>query len=115
MWKFTLFFNIFILALFWMLAMVAITPAHNNLVQYAEIVGVLPILTDQAIQARSIIGLIPLSWAVLTLFWGRQTDYKRNAHVAAHTSVTVLLGLVLFFFYALAGILPILKIGATLS
>lgn len=119
MWKFVLLLDVLILALLWMLSMVAITPAHNLLVLYAEQDLVLPLLTDYAIQARSMTGALPLVWAILTLPMGKwlatQTESRRLEGLMLHAAVSLLLGLALLFVYGLAGILPILKIGASLS
>lgn len=119
MWKIALVCNVLILALLWMLAMVVITPAHNLLVVYAEKDFALPLLTDYAIQARALSGLAPASWAILTIpFWkwmGRQNDAKRIEGLIAHGAVSLLLGFALLFIFTLAGILPILKIGASIG
>ncbi len=116
MWKITLFCNILILSLLWLLSMVAITPAHNMLVQYAEMGVVFPLLTDYAIQVRSFMGIVPLGWTILTVFYGKwvskQADSKRNEYLASHITVTLVLGLSMLLFFSLAGILPILKISA---
>jgi uncharacterized membrane protein (Fun14 family) len=118
MWKITLYSNILILTLFWLLSMVVITPAYNHLVQYAETQMALPIITDYAIQVRYLIGIIPLSWAILTMFYGKwlskQADSKLGQCLVAHTSVTLVIGLAMLVTFSLAAILPILKIGETL-
>lgn len=118
-WKFTLCGNILILAMLWLLSLVAITPTYNHLVQYAESSQSLPILTDFAIQVRSFTGIIPLIWAVLTIFFGkwasRQPENKRCEYLVMHTSLTLCLGLAMLIFFSLAGILPVLKIGAGLG
>ena len=119
MWKLTLVFNIFILFLFWLLSWVAITPAYNLLVQYGDAYQVaLPIFTDLAIQFRSYTALIPLAWVIVTFVLGTkmsaQDEGRRNEWLLAHTSLTLCIGLSLFLFYLLSGILPILKIGAVL-
>ncbi|MDF1530614.1 MAG: hypothetical protein P1R74_15965 [Sedimenticola sp.] len=119
MWRLTLFSNVLILFFFWLLAMTAITPAHNLLIQYSDTIQALPILTDVAIVFRSLSILIPLTWAIGTLFWGRKMarliETKRCESLTAHTSISLCMGLALFFIYLLAGILPLLKIGATLD
>ena len=116
MWKITLFCNVMVMVLLWLLSMVVITPAHNLLVVYAEIHTELPKLTDIAIQARPLAGVIPLIWAVLTLLFarwlGKQTDSRCYDYMLAHTSLTLVIGLAEFLFFLLAGILPLLKIGA---
>lgn len=119
MWRVTLVSNLLILTLLWLLSLVAITPAHNLLVQYADTIQVLPILTDWAIQFRPLTLSIPLFWAAATLMLGlklaRFTPERRSEYLSAHTSLTLTIGLTLFLLYLLAGILPLLKIGATLG
>ena len=119
MWKIALVCNVLIMALIWMLAMVAITPAHNLLLVYAEGDLALPLLTDYAIQARSMSGLVPATWAILAIpYWkwlGRQSDAKRSEGLIAHAAVSLLLGFALLLIFTLAGILPILKIGASVG
>lgn len=119
MWKIALVCNVLISALLWLLAMVAITPAHNLLVLYAERDLPLPMLTDYAIQARPLTGLVPLAWAIFSVFFwkwlGKQRDARRVEGLIAHGAVSLLLGFTLLFFFMLAGILPILKIGASMG
>jgi hypothetical protein len=75
-------------------------------------------LADFAIQLRRYAVFIPLTWAAITFNLGRkmsrQKKDKRNEWLLAHTSLTLCIGLLLFFFYLLSGILPILKIGSTI-
>ena len=119
MWKIALVGHVLILTLLWMLAMVTITPAHNLLVVYAEKGFALPLLTDYAIQARSLTGLVPLGWAIFSIFFwkwlGKQSDTRRTEGLITHGAVSLLLGITLLFFFMLAGILPILKIGASIG
>lgn len=118
MWKITLCCNILILALFWLLCQVMITPAENLFVIYAETAGSLPILTDFAIQIRFQSVLIPASCAIITVLIGRQmrlkTETKRNEWLALHCSLCLLIGLSMLTFFALASILPFLKIAAAI-
>jgi hypothetical protein len=115
MWKTTLFLNILLLALFWLLSLTAISPAYNLMVQYVESKIALPIFTDFAFQVRPFAWIIPFLWAVVTLFFSKwiskQPEDKRNNYPAAHTSVTLCMGIAMLIFFLLAGILPILKIG----
>lgn len=119
MWKVTLCLNVMVLTLFWILCQVAITPAHNLLVIYSETISELPILTDVAIQSRSGTVFIPFVWAILTIILGRQlrslTEAKRNEWISLHLSVSLSLGLVMLCFFTLAGLLPVLKIGASIG
>ena len=118
MWKITLGCNVVILALLWMLSLVAITPAHNHFIQYADTDQALPILTDLAIQARLLVAVIPLSWAGFTFALSKrmqpQIETKRGEYLMAHTSVTLGIGLLMLLFFSIAGILPALKFGEAL-
>lgn len=119
MWQITLLVNILSLVLLWILSQVAITPAHNLLVQYGEAGVALPILTDLAIQNRSLSAAVPVIWAIITVIMGRrmqvQIESRRNDWLSLHTSLTLCLGLAVLLFFALAGILPVLKIGAMIG
>ncbi len=119
MWILVLVCNILILILFWLLSWVVISPANNLLVQYANAEQIaLPIFTDFAIQLQSYAASIPLIWAIITCIFGLkisgQKENKRNTWLLAHTSFTLCIGLSLFLFFLLSGILPILRIGFTL-
>lgn len=119
MWKITLACNVLMLVLFWMLAMMAIAPAHNQLVVYAETDLALPMLTDFAIRTRFLSGFVPVTWALLAIpvgrWLGKQNDSKRIEGLMAHVVASIVVGLVLLFMYGLAGVLPVLKIGASLN
>lgn len=119
MWRLTFSCNVFALFLFWLLSRLAITPAYNLLVQYAETNTALPMLTEVAISIRTWAVVVPSVWALLTFFLVRripnQTETRRNEIVLLHTSTSLCLGLLLLFVFALAGILPVLKIGAVLN
>ncbi|WP_321492843.1 hypothetical protein [uncultured Desulfobacter sp.] len=118
MWKLTVCCNVFVLLLFWLVSQVAIAPAHNLLVRYAETDAALPIFTYLAIRLRGWSQLVPWVWTALTLILafrlkGRD-EIIRKEWIMLHTSLSVFLGLVLLFFFGLAGILPVLKIGAVI-
>jgi hypothetical protein len=118
-WKINLGCNILILFLFWILSLVAITPAYNLFVQYGQAGTALPTMTDLVIQTRFLSSGIPLIWAILTVYWGtrmdNQTEVKRNERLLLHTSVTISLGLAMLFIFSLAGTLPFLKIAALID
>jgi len=119
MWKLTLCCNILILAIFWLISLVVITPSYNHLVRYADHNLALPIITDFAIRIRLLIAVIPLSWAGFSFLLGKhmqhQTDTKRGEYLMAHTSVTLCVGLAMLLFFSLASIVPILRIDMPLG
>lgn len=79
----------------------------------------MPVVTFLAIQVRPFFWIVPLIWAVLTFLFGKwiskKPEDKRNAYLTAHLSVTLCLGFAMLIFFSIAGILPILKIGAALN
>ncbi|MDD2469239.1 MAG: hypothetical protein PHI97_35210 [Desulfobulbus sp.] len=119
MWKLTLCCNVLLLFICWILSLITITPAHNLLVVYSETVVELPILTDLAIRYRPLTVCVPLVWAILTILLVRRLvncpEAKRNGWIALHLSCSLVLGLGMFTVFILAGILPVLKIGASLG
>jgi len=119
MWKATLFCNTILLALLWFLSYVIITPAYNRLVQYSEAAMDVPILTGFAMRMQDISGIIPLSWLICSIIFGkllfRQSENKRNEWVTTHTSITLCIGLTMLLFFSTAAILPILKFGAIMK
>lgn len=119
MQKITLAGNVLVLFMFWLVAQVAITPAHNLLVRYAETGADLPILTSLAIQIRMFSAAVPIAWGVITFLIGwrmkKQAEITQNKLVSLHSTLTLFIGLVILFFFSLAGILPVLKIGAVIG
>lgn len=79
MWKVTLLLNVAILALFWLLAQVTITPIDNLLVQYAETRLDLPVLSAFALEARQPSVLLPIGWALLTVWLARHLRGRPGA------------------------------------
>nr|WP_320011557.1 hypothetical protein [uncultured Desulfobulbus sp.] len=119
MWKLTICCNVLLLFVCWILSLVAITPVHNLLVVYSENVIELPMLTDLAIRYRALSVCVPLVWAILALFLVRRLticpEAKRNGWITLHLSCSLVLGLGMLTLFILAGILPVLKIGASLG
>jgi len=107
--------DVLMVVLLWLMAMVAIAPANNIWVVYAETGTALPILTEQAIALRQWSAAAPLAWAILTLRFGRhlagQPEQARCIGLIVHLATSLLIGLALLLVYALAGILPFLNIG----
>ena len=115
MWILILAGNSLIMSLLWVLSEIAVTPAYNLMVQYADSHLALPILTDWAFQFRPYGRMFPLIWAALTVLWGWRAcsmpKQERGEWLMAHLSITLSVGLMQLAFFVLAGILPILKIG----
>ncbi len=119
MWFLTMLINCIIMVLLWLLSEVAITPAYNFLVQYADTRMAIPLLTDLAFDIRYYGRFIPFTWIIITLFWGlRLRNYlkdERSESLSMHISLTICIGLAPLVFFAIAGILPILKISAIVN
>lgn len=119
MWILILACNSVIVLLLWLLSEIAVTPAYNLMVQYADSHMALPILTDWAFQLRPYGRIFPLIWAAMTVLWGRSVykmpKQERGEWLVAHTSITLGVGLLQFVLYAIAGILPFLKIGRVIT
>ena len=81
----------------------------TNHVQYDVFSGkALPSITTFCINTLWILWAVPLAWGIVTiLFFIRKTTHEKN-HL--HTSMSVFLGLLIFFTYTVAGIMPFLSI-----
>ena len=118
MWCVTIIINSLIVFLFWAVGFLAISPAYNHFVGYANLPGEfpLPIWTDLVFSVRLTSLVVPAVWlfiSLIYLFWLKNKDVPRRTElVQLHTSVSILLGLLFFAIFLTAGILPYLKIGA---
>lgn len=121
MWRVTLIINCLILFLFWVAGFIALSPAFNHFIQYAEVVGKidLPILTDAIFSARLSSLLIPAGWLLGSVLWMlalKKKEPARRAELAQlHSSLTLLIGLLIFVVFLTAGVLPFLKIGVLID
>jgi len=109
-----LIFHVFIIILFWIACLVIITPAYNHFIQYGS-GGLLPSLTQFAIDARFFLLIIPILWAIIS-FWifknirGREKEDQVES-LLLFSMITLASGLLLLIFFGISGILPYLMIG----
>lgn len=119
MWKMTLINNVMVLTLLWLISQIAITPACNLLVQYAQSGVTMPPLAELVLRFRIPSVLVPVAWAILTLILGLglrdREDSRRLEFLSLHASLSAILGLLVLFFFLLGGILPALKINGIIS
>mgnify|MGYP001248709549 CR=1 FL=1 len=115
--KLILIFNAVVLCLFCLFGLIMIEPAYNHFVQYARLDSLLPIPTQWAISARLALLILPVVWIAIscrvyqTLRTQEKVDQLRTLFL--FFLVTMSSGLLVTVFYALAGILPFLKIGVS--
>lgn len=116
-WKFTIFMNVCIVFGFWLAGLIALSPAFNYFVEYTETNDQisLPMLTSMVFTVRLDSLLVPLFWLLVSMIFvvklKQKVPIERIETVQLHTSVSILVGLLLFVVFALAGILPFLKFG----
>ena len=102
------------------MSVVAVSIAHNRLVRYSEGGPIaLPSPTELALSIVPWLWIIPLCWLLISFFiWKKagkmQTD-KRNEYLLSFTTSTFAIGLAIFAFYFLAGIIPFFIIGGRLT
>ena len=113
-----LMFNAIIMLLFWLACMVVITPAYNHFVQYGETGGILPYLTQLAIETRFPLLVVPVFWIILSSWVFRRIRDKEKEDqvqfVLFFLVLSVSSGFLMLVLYGIAGILPYLKIGVNL-
>jgi len=117
MWRLTLLVNGLLTALFWLAGYLVLLPARNHFVDYADAIGLeaMPILTRLAFSAQEPSLVLPGGWllislAMVRLLSGYDAD-TRSETLQLHTSLSVLIGLLIFVIALTAGVLPYLKIG----
>jgi hypothetical protein len=119
MWRITIIANDIMMVLFWLLSVLSVSIADNRFVQYSEGEVALPMVTKLALSIQFWIGLIPLSWIILScLIWKKVQVLQpgeRNENILAFTAATIVIGLSLIAFYVAAGILPFLYIGMVIK
>lgn len=121
MWPITIIINCLVLFLFWVAGFIAISPAHNHFVQYAHVVGAssLPILTDAIFSVRLLSLVVPGGWllgsVLFMLALQKKEPARRTELTQLHSSLTLLIGLLIFVVFLTAGVLPFLKIGVLID
>ena len=119
-WQFTILSNVFVMFGFWLAGFIAILPAFNHYVQYAEINDSLslPLITSIVFSVRLISLLLPIFWLMLSIALLIQLKHKsaieRIERIQLHTSLSILGGLVFLIVFALAGVLPFLQIAESI-
>lgn len=110
-------FNIILMFLFWLVGIVAITPAYNHFIQYGDGKG-LPILTQFAIDIRFYAVCLPILWVFISNSIFKITQAKQKEHQIEILMFFILLsltiGILMILFFGIAGILPYLKIGTAI-
>lgn len=120
-WQLTIFVNVLILFGFWLAGFIAISPAFNHFVQYAETsdTSSLPVITSIVFSGRLISLIIPAFWLLVSIIFmmrlKQSSQMNRIELVQLHTSVSIFGGLFLFVFFAVAGVLPFLRFGGLIE
>ncbi len=121
MWRITIIANAIMMGLFWVLSLLSTSLAYNRFAQYPEngAVGVLPLPTELALSIQLWIGILPLSWIILSyVIWQKvknKQSESRLEYLLAFTTITIVTGLSMLTFFTLAGILPFLYIGTPIK
>lgn len=119
-WKFTISVNALIVFGFWLAGQIAVAPAYNYFVEYSETSDTvsLPVITNLVFSVKFISVAIPIFWLVVSIILmkrlQKRSQLEKIGWVQLHSSVSVLMGLLLFLIFALAGVLPFLKFGGLL-
>ncbi len=109
--------NVITMFLFWLACMVMVALAYNHFIQYGETGGLLPVLTQIAIDRRLVLLFMPILWIIS--FWVYKTIRKKQKELQLQFLLLFLMvsmsaGFLMLIFYGTAGILPYLKIGVIL-
>ena len=108
--------NVVIMFLFWCAGLIFVTPAYNHFVQYGNAGDVLPSFTQCIVDFRFFMFLIPMLWIFLSFKVQKKIQNKKSGEqikILLLFSLTTLSGgLMMIIIFALAGILPYLKIGS---
>lgn len=103
MLKITLIANSLLVFLFWIAGVTAITPAYNHFVRYPEVEVVLSQLTEMAISLRLLVGVVPLTVSVISVFLYNHLKTKtpdyRNEFLLSLVPVTLCAGMFIFVFF----------------
>ncbi len=120
-WQFTIFVNVLIMFGFWLAGLIAVAPAYNYFVQYAETSDSvsLPIITNIAFSFQLVSVVVPVLWLLVSIIFiiriKQRSQMNRIELVQLHTSVSIFGGLFLFVFFAVAGVLPFLRFGGLIE
>lgn len=112
MWRVTIIANALMIVLFWLASLLSVSIANNRFVQYPPTKApmALPLPTELALSTQLWVGLFPLAWIILSfVIWKKVKDKEpesRSEYLLAFTSVTIVAGIVMLIFFALAGMLP---------
>ncbi|MGD8771313.1 MAG: hypothetical protein PVJ20_13670 [Desulfobacterales bacterium] len=112
MWRITIIANALMMGLFWLASLLSVSIAYNRFVQYpaSKSPMVLPSPTEFALSIQLWAGILPLAWSVLSyVIWQKVKDKEPEARsecLLAFTSITMIVGFLMFIFFALAGTLP---------
>lgn len=121
MWRITIIANAIMMGLFWLASLLSILIVNNRFVQYfeSEVPVVLPLPTELALSVQLWIGILPLTWIILSyVIWQKVKDKQpelRSEYLLAFTMITLIVGLSMLIFFALAGTLPFLFIETVMK
>jgi len=116
MWRITIIADVLMMVLFWLASLLSVAIAYNRFVQYPPTKApmALPLPTELALSSQLWAGLIPLAWIIISfIIWKKVKDKEpesRSEYLLAFTSVTLVVGIVMLIFFALAGMLPFMFI-----
>ena len=117
MWRITIIANAIMMWLFWIASLLATSLAHNKFVQYADSSAPteLPLPTELALSTQIWLGILPLSWILLSnMIWHKIKNKEpgsRSEYLLAFTVLTMITGMFMLIFFALSGMLPFFFIG----
>ena len=122
MWRITIIANALMMGLFWLASLLSVSLSYNRFVQYPTGGGepvALPLPTELALSIRLWAGILPLGWIILSyVIWQKVKDKQpesRSEYLLAFTTITMIAGLSMLIFFALAGTLPFLSIGTAIK
>ena len=121
MWRITIIANALMMGLFWLASLLSVSITYNRFVQYpaSNAPVALPLPTELALSIQIWAGILPLGWIILSyVIWQKVKDKQpesRSEYLLALTTITMIIGFSMLIFFATAGILPFLYIGAIIK
>lgn len=121
MWRVTIIANALMMGLFWLASLLSVAIVHNRFIHYppSDRSMALPLPTELALSIQFWAGLLPLAWIILSyVIWKKVKDQEpesRSEYLLAFTMATIVVGIAMLIFFALAGMLPFLYIGAAIK